>query len=84
MLRYFVILAIIFVLTYNPSSGTMDTFINGPTKATQQSAQCCSGTEYRATHPVQCESPYFQGVQFGNTELGCPTRLPHARNGAIV
>ena len=61
MIRFLVILAILFVLTYDPKSGTLDTFINGPTKKPTEQPQCCSGTEYRANHPVQCEPPYFQG-----------------------
>lgn len=82
MIRFFVILAILFVLTYDPKSGTLDRFINEP--STKNGPQCCSKTEYRANHPVQCEPPYFQGVQFGNTELGCPTRMPNVNMGAIV
>jgi len=80
MIRFLVILAIIFVLTYDPRSKTLDKFINEPNK----NGQCCSSTDYRANHPVQCEPTYFQGVQFGNTELGCPARLPKVNEGAIV
>ena len=84
MIRFLVILAILFVLTYDPNSRTLDTFINGPTKNRTEQSQCCSGTEYRANNPVQCEPPYCQGVQFGNTELGCPMRVPTVNMGAIV
>jgi len=81
MIRFFVILAILFVLTYDPKSGTLDRFMTEPTK---KESQCCSQTKYRANHPVQCESRYFQGVQFGNTELGCPVRVPTVDMGAIL
>lgn len=81
MLRILVILAIVFVLTYNPRSGTLDRFISAPEKP---QPGCCSTTKYRADNPVQCESPYYEGLQFGNTELGCPTRIPSVNMGAIV
>lgn len=80
MLRFFVILAIIFVLTYDPKSRTLDKFINSPEKK----PSCCSTTEYRADNPVQCEPLYYQGLQFANTDLGCPTRRPSVNMGAIV
>jgi hypothetical protein len=77
MIRFFVILAII----YDPKSRTLDRFMTEPTK---KKPQCCSQTEYRADHPVQCESPYYQSVQFGNTDLGCPVGVPVVDKGAIL
>jgi len=77
-----VLLAFLFVLTYDPKSRTLETFIEGP--PSDKRGGCCSRANYRADNPLQCEPPYYQGLQFANTELGCPAKSPHVNMGVIV
>lgn len=82
-LQLLVLLAFIFCLTYDPKSRTLENFIEGP-KSQPAPGGCCSRTQYRADNPVQCEPPYYQGLQFANPEYGCPRRFPHVSMGAII
>lgn len=72
----FIFLAILFVISYDPKSGTLEKFIE-PGKG------CCDDPAYRAKNMTQCESKYYQGVQFGEPILGCPEQVPKVRDGAI-
>ncbi len=81
-IKILALVAFLFVLTYDPKSRTLENFIEGPPKNKQ--GGCCSQVNYRADNPVQCEPPYYQGLQFAETELGCPTRRPQVNMGAIV
>jgi hypothetical protein len=76
MLLLFALLAFVFCITYDPKSGTLEKFI--------EPNSCCSNVEYRARNPVQCEPPYYQGVQFADPNYGCPRRSPQVMNGAII
>lgn len=72
-----VIIAILFVLTYDPKSRTLENVLEGP-------KPCCEDTTYMANNPTQCENVHYQGVQFGNEKYGCPTRRPMESMGAII
>jgi hypothetical protein len=75
-----VIMAILFVLTYDPKSRTLESIIDSDT----QSKPCCEKNDYMANNPTQCESVHYQGVQFGNEKYGCPSRHPRQSMGAII
>jgi hypothetical protein len=75
-----VILAILFVLTYDPKSRTLENVIESPS----QKKECCNDTVYMANNSTQCENVHYQGVQFGNEQYGCPTRRPGQSMGAII
>jgi len=49
------VLAVIFILTYKPSSGVLDKYISGPVKA----------------RPTECESGHFRALQFGEESPSC-------------
>ena len=71
------ILVLLFVLTYNPAPVKSETY--------QKSVRgCCSNNEYRARDPTQCEHAYYQGLQFGNPDYGCPSKVPKVSMGAII
>lgn len=72
-----IFLAILFVLSYNPKSRTLEKFIS-PEKG------CCDDPEYRAKNMTQCESSYYQNVQFATPSIGCPVQTPMVRDGAII
>ena len=71
---FLVIMAVVFVLTYDPKSRTLESVIEG-------SEPCC---ERLANNQTQCESVHYQGVQFGNENYGCPSRHPRQAMGAII
>ena len=77
------IIAIVFVMMYDPNSKRIEQFMNTVTPQTTDEP-CCNNNEYMATHRVQCQSPHYQGVQFANPDYGCPDRHPVLRNGAII
>tara|TARA_R110001606_G_scaffold388455_1_gene553786 strand:+ start:621 stop:878 length:258 start_codon:yes stop_codon:yes gene_type:complete len=77
-----VILAILFVLTYDPKSRVLENVLGGPSGVDSKS--CCEKNDYMANHQTQCENVHYQGVQFGNEQYGCPTRHPHQSMGAII
>jgi hypothetical protein len=51
------LLAIVFVLTYDPSSRTLETFVGQPTTPTTQKS---------------CEHAHYEAVQFAQTPYTCP------------
>jgi hypothetical protein len=50
------LIAIVFVLTYNPKSRTLEKFVGQPTAPTQKS----------------CEDAHYQSVQFAQSPYDCP------------
>jgi hypothetical protein len=50
------LLAIVFVLTYDPKSRTLETFIGHPSPSTDKS----------------CENAHYEAVQFAQTPYECP------------
>jgi hypothetical protein len=87
-----VVVCIIFVLTYNPQTGTLEQYFVGsssggppaPVVPMGADASCCNSEDYRAENYVQCRANYYQGLQFGNPDYGCPIRQPSTCNGAII
>ena len=91
-------IAIAFVLTYNPKSGGIEKYILKPApvdstgvrevdiaaKVHSKEPGCCSNNNYMANNVTQCEYPHYQGVQFADSNYGCPERLPPAWKGAIL
>ena len=53
------LLAIVFVLTYDPSSRTLETFVGQPTSA--------------PSTDKSCEHTHYEAVQFAQTPYECPT-----------
>jgi hypothetical protein len=51
------LLAIVFVLTYDPKSRTLEKFVGQPMPSTQRS----------------CEDTHYQSVQFAQSPYECPT-----------
>lgn len=76
ILPWLFLAAFIFCLTYSPK----------PSAATQQAGAeaCCSDPTHMANNPTQCRDAHYRGVQFGNSEYGCPKRRPQAYQGAII
>jgi hypothetical protein len=54
--RIVFLLAIVFVLTYDPKSRTLEKFVGQPTPSTQKS----------------CENAHYEAVQFAQTPYECP------------
>ena len=77
-----VVLAIIFLITYNPGSGTLNNIIAPQAKT--QTSTCCANDDFRAKNPKKCEDPHYNGVQFANTEYACPKDFEKAFMGAII
>ena len=50
------LLAVVFVLTYNPRSQTIEKFVGQPTPPTEKS----------------CQATHYQAVQFATTPYQCP------------
>lgn len=72
-----IILAVLFVITYDPKSRTLEKYIMGP------SASIVGGAQARGPSPVdaQCKHPHFQARNFGEPVYDCPKS--NSRMGAI-
>jgi len=75
------LLAILFVISYDPKSGTIEKFIN---PGSNKNKGCCDNTEYMADNRRQCEHAHFQGVTFANQNYGCPAKTPEVNMGAVI
>lgn len=78
-------ISVIFILTYKPETRTLEKYIL-PQQVQQKQPECCGSDAYRANHHTQCESSYYQSLQFGQPkeEMGCPARQPNVLMGAIM
>ena len=74
------ILALLFVISYDPKSGTLERFMNPAKKA----AGCCNDVNYMADNKKQCDNAHFQGVTFANEDYGCPVKTPDVNMGAVI
>lgn len=73
-----IIVAIIFIVTYDPKSGTLEKLIS-PVKE-----EDCADLEYMARHPDHCEDAHYDSVQFG-TPIETPKRIvPKTEMGVII
>jgi len=93
------VIVFVFLLTYDPKSGTMKSVIgsvggsgvsSGGTgtrtgsNSSGVAASCCADDTFRAQNPKKCEDPHYNGVQFANPEYTCPTAPDTAQMGAII
>lgn len=66
-----ILLAIVFVLTYDPKSRTLERFVNGPSAAAGE-----------ASRDPQCKHAHLQAVQFGQ-DYQC-AKNPRVNAGALI
>jgi len=76
-------LAVIFVLSYDTKSGTIERFMGVPA-GQQPAAPCCNNNTYMANNPTQCQNAHYEGQQFASSDYGCPIRQPKVQGGAII
>ena len=79
--------AVIFILTYKPESRTIERFMSQDiVPKNEKQSDCCGSDSYRANHHTQCESSYFQNLQFGQAKdtMACPIRQPNVMMGVIT
>jgi len=79
-----VVVVFIFLLTYNPSSGTLNKVISGDKKAAKPAPSCCSDDTFRAQNPEKCKDPHYNGLQFGEPDYACPMGPDRTALGAII
>ena len=72
-----ILIVLVFILTYDPKSGTLDKFLNNSTG--------CANDNFRANNPEQCEIPDYNAVQFAKapTAFMKPTST-NSFNGAMI
>ncbi len=80
-----IIVAIIFVLSYDPKSGTLEKFVelSKPPPPSQEKKLCCGANDYRSVNPNQCESAYYQNLQFAGDTVACPINPINSWKGAL-
>ncbi|AUT19037.1 hypothetical protein DSLPV1_066 [Dishui lake phycodnavirus 1] len=71
-----IILAVLFVITYDPKSRTLEKYIMGPLSPVN--AQTAKGP---APSNIQCKHPHFQARNFGEPVYDCPKS--NSKLGAI-
>ena len=75
---------IIFVLTYDPKSGTLANIIQGPSKQ-NPNKKCCEDPTCVAKHPGQCKNVHYEAIQFaGDVPSGFTTSNASSWGGAIL
>lgn len=79
-----VIVCFLFVLTYDPKSGNLEKYTSSFRRKENYEEPCCNKVEYMADNFRQCGPKHFQGVQFGDTDYGCPRKVPVTELGAIL
>lgn len=72
-----IILAILFVITYDPKSRTLEKYIMGPLSPINAQHAVAGPTPT----DVQCKHPHFQARNFGEPVYDCPKS--NSRMGAI-
>ena len=79
-----ILAAIIFVLSYDPKSGTLNKFVelNRP-RPQEEKKLCCGSNDYRSVNSDQCDSAYFQNLQFAGDTVACPVNKINSWKGAI-
>ena len=76
-----IIAVILFVLTYDPKSGTLERYLQpyDPDKGKKQ----CQNDEFRAKYPDQCKDSNYDGIQFASSAFMNP--IPsNSKMGAII
>ena len=77
-----VIAAIIFVLSYDPKSGTLEKFVE-LTRPQPEKKLCCGSNDYRSVNSDQCDSAYYQNLQFAGDTVACPINPINSWKGAL-
>jgi hypothetical protein len=78
-----IIAIIIFVLTYDPKSGTLDKIIKDPEQ--NPNKKCCSDPNCVAKYPGQCKNVRYEAIQFaGDVPGGFTTSNATSLGGAIL
>jgi len=70
-----IILAVLFVLTYDPKTRALEKYIMGPTASVNGQASGPTPID------VQCKHPHFQARNFGEPVYDCPKS--NSKMGAI-
>ena len=71
------LIAIVFMLTYDPKSGTLDRFI----KSTPPPD--CQDETFRSQNPGACKDVNYESIQFASTQFMKPMPT-NSVNGAII
>ena len=81
-----VIIALVFVLTYDPNSGTLNKYIVGDKSVpnAQEVAPSCNDPTYMADNPRQCERAHYASAQFGTVPMETPLLVPKTNMGIII
>ena len=76
-----IIAVVIFVLTYDPKSGTLERYLQpyDPDKNKKQ----CQDEEFRANNPSQCKDSNYDGIQFARSAFMNPIPT-NSKMGAII
>lgn len=77
------IVVFVFLITYNPSSGTLNKVI-GRSNSPVGAGTGCSNDTYRAQNARKCEDPHYNGIQFANPEYATPEGPDRTSMGAII
>jgi len=77
-----IVAAVIFLLTYNPEKGALNTMLAG--ELGLKAPTCCADDTFRAKNPQRCEAPHYNGIQFADPNYACPADADRASMGAII
>ena len=79
------IIALVFVLTYDPKSGTLNKYIVGDKSVPQEApVASCNDPLYMAGNPRQCEEAHYASAQFGTVPMETPLLVPKTNMGIII
>ena len=79
-----IVAVIVFLLTYNPEKGALNTMLAGELGIKAPVPACCADDTYRAKNPKRCEAPHYNGVQFADPNYTCPIGPEQSALGAII
>jgi hypothetical protein len=76
-----VIAVVIFLLTYDPKSGTIERYLHvyDPDKKKKQ----CQDEEFRGKYPEQCKEANYNAIQFASSTFMNPMPT-NSKMGAII
>ena len=78
------IVVFIFLITYNPSSGTLNKVIGRSNSPSGAGPMGCANDTYRAQNPQKCEDPHYNGLQFADPAYATPAGPDRTAMGAII
>ena len=71
-------ITIVFMLTYDPKSGTLDKYLAKPEQKDR-----CQDDVYRGNNPAQCQASHYDAVQFAKATYNAPSQNGTSM-GAII